>query len=90
MDKWITSEGQWSPPSDQAGPGAYGLPQQLPSLPKGITVCEQCNEYAAHQGTALIHACASAGIERGMSTLAMMRSYLAAYHDRDHTNGDET
>jgi hypothetical protein len=53
----------------------------IESLPS--TVCPECMDYY-FSSPGLIHACASVGIERGLSTGEMLGRYLDAYHRRGH------
>jgi len=46
-----------------------------------VTDCPDC---AAVMSPSLIGACASVGIEHGMSTFDVVRSYLNGYHERGH------
>lgn len=48
------------------------------------TPCSACEDHAVAGGWALVHACASVGIEHGRSTFEEMAAYLDAYHRRGH------
>lgn len=47
--------------------------------PVGPT-CKQCVDYMVDAGWALVHACASVGIEHGRTTEQEMRRYMATIH----------
>ncbi len=44
--------------------------------------CEICSEYYAKDWVAIKGACASVGIERGMTTQALIRIHMATKHNR--------
>lgn len=48
-----------------------------------VTDCPQCQDLLDGQPM-LTGACASIGIEHGISTAQALTEYLAAYHDRGH------
>lgn len=50
-----------------------------------ISECPECVEhYLAPEQRFLIEACTSVGVERGMSTLEMLRHYMSVYHFGGH------
>lgn len=49
-----------------------------------IRDCLDCREHFDSQGYALIGACASVGIEHGMTTEKTIATYLATFHDNGH------
>ena len=52
-----------------------------------VTGCRECDLHAA-VSPHLVGACASVGIERGLSTGEMLRRYLAGFHTGGHRIGD--
>lgn len=46
--------------------------------------CARCAQWYLGHTTMIVEAAASVAIEHGMSTAAMLRSYIAGYHNRGH------
>lgn len=46
--------------------------------------CPECEGHAVAGGWALVHACASVGIEHGRTTGEEIGLYLAAFHRNGH------
>lgn len=50
----------------------------------GILDCPECAAHAESAGWSLVGACASVGIERGLTTSQMLARYLRSYHADGH------
>ena len=46
--------------------------------------CAKCSMWYLGHSPFIVEAAASVAIEHGMSTAAMLRSYIAGYHNRGH------
>lgn len=58
-----------------------------PLTRQDIIDCTECRDHQIDQPH-LVGACASVGIERGLSTHEMMFRYLAGFHRRGHKERD--